>query len=185
MKPIIHFGLGCIVSLFASVAFADEDPANLPEALLAFAFDPDLPESRYIGYAGGPGANTEGNDHNFRGIGKHQLVTGYSNRALQIDFTHENGRKLSFRIAPYRWPATGKSEMVKVAVFRSPGDEILLAVGGIPAAIIDPVSMRARVVSYKGDDKEKRLTPESLAVFDKLSQPNPQDDAQEPPSESH
>ncbi len=149
------------------------------------AFDPDLPESRYIGYAGGPGANTEGNDHNFRGIGKHQLVTGYSNRALQIDFTHENGRKLSFRIAPYRWPATGKCEVVKVAVFRSPGDEILLAVGGIPAAIIDPISMRARVVSYKGDDKERRLTPESLAVFDKLRQPNPQDDAQEPPSESH
>jgi hypothetical protein len=174
MKTIIRFGIGCVLSLLTSVASAEDKPSKIPEYLLRFAFNPDLPDSRYIGCDGGPGSNVDGSYHNMRGIGGHSLVIGYANRKLKIDFTHKNGKEFSFQIGSYWWPPSGSQGLVRVAVFHSPGDEILLAVGGIPAAIIYPKDMRARVVGYNGDDKDKILTPESLAVFDKMTQPNPQ-----------
>ena len=174
MKTIIHFGLGCVLSLLTSVASAADKPSKIPEYLLRFAFNPDLPDSRYIGYDGGPGTNVDGSYHNFRGFGGHRVTIGYANRKFEIDFTHKNGKEFRFQIGSYWWPPSGNHGLVRVAVFRSSGDEILLAVGGVPAAIIYPDDMRARVVGYNGDDKDKILTPESLAVFDKMAQPNPQ-----------
>jgi hypothetical protein len=174
MKIIIHFGLACVLSLLASVVSAADKPSKIPEYLLRFAFNPDLPDSRYIGYDGGPGSNVDGSYHNFRGFGGHRLTIGYANRELKIDFTHKNGREFSFQIGSYWWPTSGNPKLVRVAVFHSPGDEILLAVGGVPVAIIYPEDMRARVVGYNGDDKDKMLTPESLAVFDKMTPHNPQ-----------
>ena len=174
MKAIIHFGLGCVLSLITSLASAADKPSKTPEYLLRFAFNPDLPDSRYIGYDGGPGSNVDGSYHNMRGIGGHSLVIGYANRKLKIDFTHKNGKVFSFQIDSYWWPTSGNSGSVRVAAFRSPGGQILLAVGGVPAAIIYPDDMRARVVGYNGNDKDKMLTAESLAVFDKMTPHNPQ-----------
>lgn len=158
----------------AGESSAADKPSEIPEYLLRFCFDPELPESRYIGYDGGPGSNADGSYHNFRGIGQHKLTTGYANRKLKIDFTHKNGKELGFQIGSYWWPTSGNSGLVNVSVFRTPDDQILLAVGGVPAAIIYPDGMRARVVGYDGNDKDKMLTAESLAVFDKMNPNNPQ-----------
>jgi hypothetical protein len=168
VSPYPEAGSG--IAPLAGETSAADNPSKIPQDLLRFAFDPDLPDSRFIGYTGGPGSNAGGSYQNYRRVGEHNLTIGYANRELKIDFTHENGNGLSFRIGSYWWPVSppGVSGSVSVAIFISPGDEILLAVGGVPAAIIYPADMRARVLGYQGNDVDKILTPNSLEVFAKI-----------------
>ena len=159
-------GLLALVGLSFAAAPDLGELAAIPAGVRELAFNPEKPGSLYFSYRGGPGGPKNDAMTNGMGIGRHTLWIRYDHGEVSIRFQREDGSELKIDVGKYDWP-TIKNETIAISIFTSEKEkEVLVCVGGVPAAVISVDTLQATCMSATRKEDPFFWRPEALKAFE-------------------